>query len=298
MQTKIIGNKIAEARKKLNMSQAQLAQNLFISSQAVGKWERGESMPDISTFIRLAEIFGVDLNYFSENFISTLAENTQESNIDISNIGSKSTKINSKLRWDLSYGNWVDSDFSGLKNLAEKFSSSNMHRCQFVGSDLSGLNLKKSNIYSCDFSNSQINNSNIQSSSFVNNQFSECNLNETKFIKCEIKECNYSDADLTKTTFESSDFRKNNMTNAIFNQTTFIKSLLLDIIFEGNLVDCYFEKCEFKKVIFNNAVIKNTFFKHNILKGIEFIDCKVDRLTYEFLKSGKANLNGITILNS
>ena len=45
MKTKMIGNKIAEARRKINISQAQLAERLFISPQAVGKWERGESMP-------------------------------------------------------------------------------------------------------------------------------------------------------------------------------------------------------------------------------------------------------------
>src|SRR3546814_12687582 len=67
----MIGNKIAEARKKAAISQAQLAQRLFISPQAVGKWERGESMPDIITFNRLAEILGVDLNYFSADFQST-----------------------------------------------------------------------------------------------------------------------------------------------------------------------------------------------------------------------------------
>ena len=59
--TTMIGNKIAEARKKANISQSGLAQRLFISAQAVGKWERGESMPDIITFNRLAEILGVDL---------------------------------------------------------------------------------------------------------------------------------------------------------------------------------------------------------------------------------------------
>jgi transcriptional regulator with XRE-family HTH domain len=41
METKKIGNKIAEARKKTNISQAELAQRLFISPQAVGKWELG-----------------------------------------------------------------------------------------------------------------------------------------------------------------------------------------------------------------------------------------------------------------
>lgn len=68
LNTKMIGNRIAEARKKINMSQAGLAGFLFISPQAVGKWERGESSPDIITFNRLSEILGVDLNYFSENF--------------------------------------------------------------------------------------------------------------------------------------------------------------------------------------------------------------------------------------
>src|SRR6185437_11469839 len=70
MDTKMIGSKIAKARKNKNMSQAHLAQLLFISPQAVGKWERGESIPDIVTMNRLAEILEVDLNYFSENFQS------------------------------------------------------------------------------------------------------------------------------------------------------------------------------------------------------------------------------------
>jgi DNA-binding transcriptional regulator YiaG len=49
METKMIGIKITEARKKTNISQAKLAERLFISAQAVGKWERGESLPDIIT---------------------------------------------------------------------------------------------------------------------------------------------------------------------------------------------------------------------------------------------------------
>ena len=67
LNSKSLGNKIATARKKINLSQADLAQQVSISSQAVGKWERGESMPDITTLNRLADIFGVDLNYFSDS---------------------------------------------------------------------------------------------------------------------------------------------------------------------------------------------------------------------------------------
>jgi transcriptional regulator with XRE-family HTH domain len=53
-------------------------ENVFISAQAVGKWERGESMPDIITLNHLAEILGVDLNYFSENFPSADDDKTQK----------------------------------------------------------------------------------------------------------------------------------------------------------------------------------------------------------------------------
>ena len=68
--SKSIGNKIAEARKKINLSQATLAQQIAISPQAVGKWERGESLPDIVTLNKLAALLGVDLNYFSDTFLS------------------------------------------------------------------------------------------------------------------------------------------------------------------------------------------------------------------------------------
>lgn len=74
METQLIGNKILDARKKKNLSQSQLAHQLFISPQAFGKWERGESMPDILMLNRLAGVLDVDLNYFSENFPSAEKE--------------------------------------------------------------------------------------------------------------------------------------------------------------------------------------------------------------------------------
>ena len=39
-----IGAKIAQARKLKNLSQTDLAGQMSVTSQAVGKWERGESM--------------------------------------------------------------------------------------------------------------------------------------------------------------------------------------------------------------------------------------------------------------
>ena len=294
----MIGNKIAEARKKINISQAQLAQHLFISSQAVGKWERGESMPDITTFNRLAKILGVDLNYFSENFQSLTTETTSDDSLVKQSAELPSGNKKNKLCWNMSSGNWVDADFSGLKNLQEKFSSSNMKNCMFVGSIMSGLLLNSNNIDGCNFTNSDLSNSQIQSSNLGNNVFKNCSLKEAEFSKSNINACDFSEVDFTKTTFKSSNFMKNTIVNAKWNSTSFFEMQIQDIVFEGTMDDCFFENCVFYGVKFQNATLINTFFKNNKkFKRVQFIDCKVDKITYAFLKSNQANLTGITMLS-
>lgn len=318
LNTKIIGSKIAEARKKINISQAQLAQRLSISSQAVGKWERGESMPDIVTFNRLAEILGVDLNYFSESFQSAATEIAPAESLVKPPAELPSGDQKEKHKWDMSSGNWVDADFSGLKNLHEKFSSSNMQRCLFIGSDLSGLLLKNNNVDSCDFSGSGISNSHIQGSYLNKNIFKDCSLKETEFSRSHIDGCDFQGANFTgteftesyingsdltgvnftRTAFKSGGVQGNRSNNAVWNNTSFKDMWIVDIVFEGTLEECYFENCRFKKVTFLNSTLINTFFKikNKSLKGIRFIDCKADRITYEFLKQGNADLTGITLL--
>ncbi len=295
---KMIGSKIAEARKKINLSQSQLAQRLFISSQAVGKWERGESMPDIITLNRLAEILEVDLNYFSESLEPATTEILPVESLVKESSELPTGKKKEKISWDMSHGNWVDADFSGLKNLHEKFTSSNMQRCLFIGSDMSGLLLKNNNVYKCDFSSSNINSSFIQNSNLLNNLFRDCSLKETEFSGTYITGCDFSGADFTGAKFKSGGLQNNPITNAVWNHTSFIGMHIIDIAFEGKLEDCYFENCAFKKVIFQNSTLINTFFKNKSLKGIRFIDCQVDRMTYTFLKIGKADLTGITLLTS
>jgi uncharacterized protein YjbI with pentapeptide repeats len=296
IETKKIGNKIAEARKKTNISQAELAQLLFISPQAVGKWERGESMPAIITFNRLAEILGVDLNYFSENFQSVAIEIASNKSLVKQSTELPSGKHKNKLSWDMSRGNWVGADFSGLKNLHEKFSSSNMQRCKFIGSDLSGLLLKNNNVDTCDFSGSDFSSSHIQNSNLANNLFKDCSLKETGFSESYIYGCDFTGTDFTGVIIKSGGFGKNTIVDAIWDCTSFIDSHVADVIFTGTLQDCLFENCSFTKLTFKNATILNTFFKNKSLKRIRFIDCQADRITFEFLKNGKANLTGITLL--
>ncbi|MGF7138568.1 helix-turn-helix domain-containing protein [Roseimarinus sediminis] len=298
LETKKIGNKIAEARKRIGISQAELAQQLFISSQAVGKWERGESMPDIITLNRLAEIFEVDLNYFSENFQSAVGGSSSIETLENQSAELSDGKQKKNPAWDMSKLNLVDSDFSGLKNLHEKFSSSNMLHCQFIGSEMSGLLLKYNNVDQCDFSDSDLSKSHIQNSNLANNHFNNCLLKETEFKGTYIKNCDFTGADFTGAKVKSGGLEKNTLTNVLWNRTTFTDTYFGDLIFEGTLNECSFINCGFNKVKFLNVTLINTFFKNNKkMKQLEFIDCKADKLSYAFLKSNGARLTGITLLS-
>lgn len=57
-----VGKRISVLRKKVNMTQMELADRVGISFQAVSNWERGNSMPDISKLPELAEIFGISVD--------------------------------------------------------------------------------------------------------------------------------------------------------------------------------------------------------------------------------------------
>ncbi|WP_221407722.1 helix-turn-helix domain-containing protein [Thermoflexibacter ruber] len=295
----IIGNKIAEARKKSNLSQAELANKISISPQAVGKWERGESMPDITTLNRLAEIFGLDLNYFSDTFQSVTNEKQNEvvSNGQSIEQSNEEPKRRFDWNWDMSNSNWVDADFSGLKDLKDKFSSSNIKNCKFIKSDLSGLTLKGNAIADCDFSQSDIRNGKIYASEILKSTFNETSLIDAEIQQSEIKNCNFDNSNLSGAEFINSNFQKNSIENAELRHTSFKNVGFTEITFGGNLEDCSFENCSFKGVKFVNATILNTFFKHNRkFNKVEFKDCKVDKLTFAFLKSNGAKLEGISII--
>lgn len=57
-----LGRFIAENRKKLGMTQEELAEKLFVTNKAVSKWENGQSFPDIALFEPLAEALEVSVS--------------------------------------------------------------------------------------------------------------------------------------------------------------------------------------------------------------------------------------------
>ena len=59
----IIAENIVTLRKAGGMTQIELAEKLNYSDKAVSKWERGESVPDISVLKAIADLFGVTVDY-------------------------------------------------------------------------------------------------------------------------------------------------------------------------------------------------------------------------------------------
>ena len=57
-----IGERIKYHRKRLGMTQEQLAERIGVSAQAVSKWENNLSCPDISILPELAALFGITVD--------------------------------------------------------------------------------------------------------------------------------------------------------------------------------------------------------------------------------------------
>lgn len=56
-------NRVKELRIAAKMTQADLAKQLDITTPSITKWEQGRSNPEISNAFKLADIFGVTLDY-------------------------------------------------------------------------------------------------------------------------------------------------------------------------------------------------------------------------------------------
>lgn len=58
----MINLNLCSMRKRHNLTQEQLAQELNVSRQVIAKWEKGESTPDLHHSINISNFFGVTLD--------------------------------------------------------------------------------------------------------------------------------------------------------------------------------------------------------------------------------------------
>jgi len=87
-----IGAFIAANRKKLGLTQVQLAEQLGVSNKSVSKWERGVCLPDVSLYQPLCGILDITLTeFFAGETLSeeTLVQRTEETIMEVSMKGKK-----------------------------------------------------------------------------------------------------------------------------------------------------------------------------------------------------------------
>lgn len=60
----MFAEKLVEARKNAGLSQEELAEKLYVTRQAISRWETGKTEPDLQTVTRLCGILQVKADYF------------------------------------------------------------------------------------------------------------------------------------------------------------------------------------------------------------------------------------------
>lgn len=75
MDIQLVGKRICEQRKKLGLTQEQLAEATGVTSQAVSKWENGHNLPDIDNLLVIADILKIPYSSLVEDEKGELAMN-------------------------------------------------------------------------------------------------------------------------------------------------------------------------------------------------------------------------------
>jgi uncharacterized protein YjbI with pentapeptide repeats len=313
MESTIIGAKISKARKKASLSQAQLAEQLFISPQAVGKWERGESIPDIVTIGKLAKILGVDLNFFSANAQSSDDEpvlKMRSGGIShIEQAGKEDTDpSDSKERRLLTNFNGnalADTDFAGVSAQERKFIGSDLRGSDFSGADLTGSTFIGSDVREVNFSGTNLTDCTFSALDLTGAKFNGAILVRTEFSSSDLSGAKFSNASLVDVKLTTSDLRKSIFENCSFNGVDFKTSDLSGLCLDGQtFIGVKFANTGLKDASFRGATLKNVSFRptfaltnryYKTLKTICFDGAIMDKLTYAALKGIGVNLQNVAI---
>ena len=78
MDYKRLGTRIREERKRLNLTQAQLAEDIDISDTYMGAIERGERSLTLDTLVSLVNRLGVTVDYLLADSVSDTDSNIME----------------------------------------------------------------------------------------------------------------------------------------------------------------------------------------------------------------------------
>ncbi len=85
-------NVILDIRKKNDLTQEEMAEKLFVTRQAVSRWETGETTPTIDTLKTLSKIFNIDANTLFGFTTSPICQSCSMPLVKIEDFGNNSDK--------------------------------------------------------------------------------------------------------------------------------------------------------------------------------------------------------------
>ena len=62
-----IGKKISTLRKRQNLTQNDLSEKLYVTHQAISKWENGKSIPNLEILYEMTKLFNVSIDYLLDD---------------------------------------------------------------------------------------------------------------------------------------------------------------------------------------------------------------------------------------
>ncbi|UXR86791.1 helix-turn-helix domain-containing protein [Staphylococcus felis] len=77
-----VGNQIKYYRKENNLSQAELAEKIFVSNQTISNWENERSYPDLHNLIELTTLFNVSLDQLVKGDVKAMRNAIDHSNMN------------------------------------------------------------------------------------------------------------------------------------------------------------------------------------------------------------------------
>lgn len=112
------GKRITILRKKSGLSQAELAENLGVTSQAVSKWECGNAIPDIDLLLELSHIYNISINEMLEDTDLLLKMTNQKQDSDgITYFVSKlESEKNRNWAKEIENGNWIKRNWENAQS--------------------------------------------------------------------------------------------------------------------------------------------------------------------------------------
>ena len=315
-----LGIKISTLRKQNNLTQSDLADLLGVSSQAVSKWEMGQSMPDIVTLCKIAEQLDQDLNYFARELEEKDLLNDDESldNPTLHSIRSlqdrpSNQKINSTQDTIHHYNGHHNDDTTthngqgGNQQSQSERPHSNkvfdMAYATWKNNDFSGLKNPNGKfgyaiINGCKFNNADLTSAKFTANVIKDSTFDNANLQGASIVAASVSKSSFIHCNMSSANIKASDIK-----DCQFNQSK------LD---NASIKASQITKCDFEQISWNGLELKNTKLKQLTISGsitdasfvgvwlkdIQFKNCSFQNTLFKNIKFASVQFLDCTVDNT